>query len=438
MQEAGGSRKDVTPMTDDTDIPKHPSLRDGAPRWLEPSRGTNQSGVRLYNERLLLSLIRRHGALPKAEIARLTGLSAQTVSVIMNGLDADGLLLKGDPQRGKVGQPSVPFAINPEGALALGLKIGRRSTDMVLVDFIGNVRKRIHAMHRFPLPDTLIDFASHALEEISGELTPELARRITGLGIATPFELWNWESEVGAPKGAMEGWRDFDTAAELQKLCPWPVFLCNDGTAACAAECFFGPAERQIREYLYVFIGSFVGGGVVLNGNVVQGRRGNAGAIGSLPVPKIEADGQNGGYQQLIRCASLYVLENAVNAAGLDPSGIWLSPFEWPDYGQVLEAWIEQSAQSLALLATSAAAIIDFDAMVIDGAFPAEVRTRLLAATTRALGRMDQTGLSPMTLIEGAIGPDARAVGAAALPLLASFARDHEVLFKEAVHAQGT
>src|SRR5689334_14542342 len=91
------------------------------------ARGSNQSGVRLYNERLVLSLIRRHGSLPKAEIARLTGLSAQTISVIMRPLEKDRLVAKRPRQRGKVGQPSVPFALEPEGAFALGLKIGRRS-----------------------------------------------------------------------------------------------------------------------------------------------------------------------------------------------------------------------------------------------------------------------------------------------------------------------
>src|SRR6187549_3515737 len=93
-------------------------------------RGTNQIGVRLYNERLVLSLIRLHGELPKADIARLTGLSPQTISIIMNQLTDDGLLRKGRPTRGKIGQPSVPYSLDPEGALSFGLKIGRRSVDL--------------------------------------------------------------------------------------------------------------------------------------------------------------------------------------------------------------------------------------------------------------------------------------------------------------------
>ena len=64
------------------------------PRPADLARGANQNGVRLYNERLVLSLIRRHASLPKAEIARLTGLSAQTISVIMRQLETDGLVVK--------------------------------------------------------------------------------------------------------------------------------------------------------------------------------------------------------------------------------------------------------------------------------------------------------------------------------------------------------
>ena len=105
------------------------------------SRGTNQTGVRLYNERLVLSLIRLHRELPKADIARLTGLSPQTISIITNQLTADGLLLKGTPQRGRIGQPSVPYSLNPEGALAFGLKVGRRSVDLYLIDFTGRIIK---------------------------------------------------------------------------------------------------------------------------------------------------------------------------------------------------------------------------------------------------------------------------------------------------------
>ena len=61
----------------------------------DPLGGANQSGMRDHNERLVLSLILRHGALPSAEIARRSNLSAQTVSIIIRALERDGLLLRG-------------------------------------------------------------------------------------------------------------------------------------------------------------------------------------------------------------------------------------------------------------------------------------------------------------------------------------------------------
>lgn len=398
-------------------------------RPIDLSRGTNQVGTRLYNERLLLSLVRHHLSLPKAEMARQTGLSPQTVSVIVNSLETDGLLVRQKLQRGRVGQPSVPYALNPDAAFSVGLKICRRSTDLVVVDFLGTVRQRIHRTHRYPVPQDLLNFLREGLGQLTSGLSVRDRARICGLGIATPFELWNWESEVGAPGKAMQAWRSFDTAAEISALSPWPVQLCNDGTAACAAECFFGRLE-PLRDFLYVYIASFICGGVVLGGNVVQGRTGNAGAVGSLPIARIEAGGI--AVQQLIRTASLYVLEKQLRQAGKDPAGLWRSPDDWPDYGAELGAWIEEAAGGLAILAASAMSIIDFEAVVIDGALPAPIRARLVAAAASRLAQLDLQGLTPVQLLEGSIGPDARAIGGAALPMLANFARDHEILFRSA------
>jgi hypothetical protein len=83
--------------------------------------GANQTGVRLYNERLVLSLMRRHRQLSKIEVARQTGLSVQTASAILNHLHEDGLLRRETPLRGKVGQPTVPFSLDPEGAFAAAI-----------------------------------------------------------------------------------------------------------------------------------------------------------------------------------------------------------------------------------------------------------------------------------------------------------------------------
>lgn len=390
------------------------------------SRGSTQTGVRLYNERLLLSLIRRHGSLPKAEIARLTGLSAQTVSVIIRQLESDGLLIRERPQRGKVGQPLVPFSLAPDAAYSIGLKVGRRSGDLVLMDLTGAIRKTVHRPYSFPAPRELMAFVKDGLAQLTSGLKLRQLQRIMGLGIAAPFELWNWEEELGAPHAVMEAWRDFDIAREVGAISDWPVTLCNDASAACAAELLFGKG-RTYRDFAYFYVGFFVGGGIVLNGVLHQGRTGNAGALGSFPVPVAQ-----GGGQQLIRMASLYVLEKEIQRRGLNPAMLWQETQDWSTAGEAVAGWIAQAAEGLAYASAGIASVIENSAVVIDGAMPANVRTRLTDAVRDALTRVNMQGITPFNVYEGAIGAEARAMGAASLPLFANFIVDREVLFKEA------
>lgn len=389
------------------------------------ARGTTQNGVRLYNERLALSLIRRHGSLPKAEIARLTGLSAQTVSVIVRQLETDQLLIKETPQRGKVGQPLVPFSLNPEGAFSIGLKVGRRSGDLILLDLTGKVRRKVHQPYLFPTPQKIIDFVTVELEGLLSGLSSEQRNRISGLGIATPFELWNWEEEVGASHEVLEAWRDFDIVGEIAKLGDWPVHYSNDATAACAAELLFGRGSR-FNTYAYFFVGYFIGGGIVINGHIFPGKTGYAGALGSFPL--MAAGGQP---QQLTHHASLYVLENRLQAESLDPMLLARSPEDWGEIGPSLDAWLEETAGSLAFAAVATMSIIDFEAIIIDGAMPAAVRADLVQRTRKALTHQDLRGLPKFSIEEGSIGSDARAMGAASLSLFANYIIDRDVLFKE-------
>lgn len=415
------------PMNIRTRAPEDAAVVAARGKGIDLSRGTNQRGVRLYNERLVLSLIRRHGSLPRAEIARLTALSAQTITVIMRALQRARLVSKKDRQRGKVGQPSVPFGLNPDGAYSLGLKIGRRSSELLLMDFAGGIRGSLRETRKYPTPAGILRFAQESLVALTDGLSTNRRRRIAGMGIAAPFELWSWEEQLGAPRSVVDQWRSFRIEEEIASICPWPVFLCNDATAACAAELVLGNgASRQ--DFLYLFIGSFIGGGVVLNGGLYPGPTGNAGALGSMPVfPSRES----GASAQLIRTASIYVLEQKLVAAGRDPSVLWRSPDDWGDLGLELDKWIEEVAEGLAFAVLAATSVIDFSAVIIDGAFPPAVRKRIVSRTVEKAALLDQRGLSPAQILEGSIGPGARAVGGACLPLLANFSRDREVLFKK-------
>ena len=106
-------------------------------------------------------------------------------------------------------------------------------------------------------------------------------------------------------------------------------------------------------------------------------------------------------------------------------------PTDWGELGEPLDDWIAAAAESLALTVIAAVSIMDFETVIIDGAFPASVRRRIVEGTrARAMG-FDLQGLAPFSIVEGSIGSGAREIGGACLPLLANFTQDREVLFKE-------
>lgn len=387
--------------------------QDGLDRHMH--RGTNQSGMRDQNERLVLSLVRQHGSLAKSDIARMTGLSAQTVSVIMRELEESGLLLRQAPVRGRIGQPSIPMALDPDGAYFIGLKIGRRSAELVLIDFLGRVRDMLRNPYRYPTPPDTVAFVKSGIERLRGGLSKAQDERIAGLGVAMPFELWNWADTAGAPAAVMEQWRHRDIRADIQALCTFPVYVQNDATAACGAELVFGETAG-LRDFIYFYIGAFAGGGIVLNGRLYSGPTGNAGALGSMPVP-----GADGRPTQLIDVASLAILEQALNENGKDAAYLWTDPESWQGVGAEFERWFTAAGRAIAYAIVSASAVIDFEAAIIDGWMPASARARLAAAVRAALARIDVEGLSIPAVREGTVGLHARALGGASLPLSERF-----------------
>jgi len=391
--------------------------------------GVNQAGGRAYNERLALSLIRLNGPLPKAELARLTGLTVQTITQIIRRLEAEGLVVANAPVRGRVGQPYVPFALNPLGALSFGVKIGRRSAEIVLCDLAGGVIAKERRAYAYPVPDEVVRFVAGTIQALrNGQ---GAGQRYAGIGVAVPFELWKWAEVVDAPPGKLDGWRDFNIAGELGRRTGLATLVSNDATAACGAELAYVLRGQSI-DMMYIFVGSFAGGGVVLNGSLLQGRTGNAGALGSMPVV---VGGRRG---QLIHHASLLTLERAVAQAGGDSALVNLPEGNWSSLEPALTVWIDNAADALAQTLVSGAAVMDFAHMRIDGALPRPVLLRLVEATRLATARFDLQGLSPFEIEPGGLGQDARALGGAMLPLFNSFAAAQDVLLKDIPKDEGS
>jgi predicted NBD/HSP70 family sugar kinase len=333
------AKHEATPMTS----PRSAADAAGPPEGgrLRP-RGSSQGGLRQYNERVVLQAIRNHGALPGAELARLTRLTPQTISLITKRLLDDGLLLRGALLRGKVGQPSVPLALNPDGAFSIGIKLGRRSLDMLLVDFTGAVRARRSLSYDYPTPSAVFTEIGTRMEEFRALLGAAGLERLQGIGVAAPLSLGGWQALLDADAGLAAAWSRTDVRAEVAALSGGlPVTVVKDTAAACVAE-LVGGRGRSVRSFVYIFVDTFIGGGLVLDSHLRGGLNGNAGALGSLALRSAGMHDRDKP-PQLLSVASLITLERRFLQAGLDPTAMADDRALQPPWQPITQAWLDEA-----------------------------------------------------------------------------------------------
>ncbi len=391
--------------------------------------GTTQAETRIYNERLVISLIRRHGQLSKVDLTRLTGLAAQTMTTIVNRATDNQLLVRREPRRGRLGQPSVPYALNPEGACSFGLTIDHRGAELALIDFVGHVVARERTTFDYPTPAKVIDFAKAAIARVCRRQKAILAR-IAGLGIASPFYQGDWSAGIGGGDRRFDEWKKVDIRAELDALFDWPVYLFNDGTVSAAAELMFGAGLAR-ADFLYAHVGYFIGGGLVLDRHLFPGRNKLAGAIGAMPLP---ATGRDPAGATLRDHASLKSLADRRKGHG---DVIWSASDDWSSLGGDLAGWIDGVSESLAYATRSAIALLDVDCVVVDGAVPPAVRKEIARQMRARLAAAFLDRPEPFTVVEGSFGRMAPAIGGASIPLLVKYSNDKEILFKDDREAAG-
>jgi predicted NBD/HSP70 family sugar kinase len=395
-------------------------------------KGSNSVQVRKYNERVVLEALRRLGTASKADLARSTNLTPQAVAGIVDGLVEVGLVENRGRRTGLVGQPSVMFAPDPDGAFAIGLHVGRRALDAVLVDFTGTVCRLESSEYDYPEPRSVGRLATSYVDTLTASLKPKLRERLIGVGVAMPYFLGGWADELGFPPAVAQSWLDFDLRKYLAAQIGREILFENDASAAATAELVYGWG-RQFRTWIYLSINTFLGGGLILNGNLETGPHGNAAAYGPYPVGPSRLSSvppPEGPFEILLRRASIYVLmkhlrENgvAINRANdLEALADAAEPF--------LVDWIADCAAALAQAIVGSIAVVDVEAIVIDGILPRSILARTVQEVNERFRAIVPAGLILPRIEVGTIGRHAAAIGGAILPLYATFSPDSDILLK--------
>src|SRR4051794_24927684 len=217
--------------------------------------GTNLLYAKQYNLRIVHETIRLFGPVSRADVARRTALTGQTVSNLARELIELGLVYEAERRAGGGGRgaPSTALAVNPDGAYAIGLGFNRDHLTGVLVDLAGTVRQRAHMELDLLAPRTALDLMVGMVERLVAR--QGLAREaVCGVGIGIPGPMYPAEGGDGYvvnPK-SFPGWHCVPLASWLRERLGVPVVIENNATAAALGERWYG-AGRQIGTFFYLF-----------------------------------------------------------------------------------------------------------------------------------------------------------------------------------------
>ena len=395
-------------------------------------KGSNSVQVRRYNERVVLEALQRLGQASKADLARSANLTPQAVAAIVDYLADVGLVRLEGKRVGQVGQPSTLYAPAPDGAFAIGLHVGRRAIDAVLVDFTGKTLRIETSEYEYPEPTMVADLATAYVRTLRASLPPLLRDRLVGTGVAMPYFLGGWTNELGMPREITAAWEGFDFRARLKQDFTLPIFFENDASGAAVAELVYG-IGRETRDLIYFFLSTFIGGGLIIDGNLEVGPNGNSAAFGPFPVsPSLlsTVSPPKGPFEVLLKRSSVYVLTNHLRMNGVPIRRVH-ELVELGDRAEpYLSEWIADCADGLAQAIVGAISVVDVDGIVIDGILPPDVLRRTVTAVSDRFAEILPEGLVAPRIQVGTIGSQAAAIGAAILPFYAMFAPDSDVLVK--------
>jgi predicted NBD/HSP70 family sugar kinase len=237
--------------------------------------------IRALNERLLLGHIRGLGPCSRAELARLSGLSKPTVSVALAAAERAGLVQAAGQRTGRPGRSALLYEIRPEAGFVLGLDVGAQYLRGALADLAGDIRARASARSRassvrgrvgelIALADGLCARAGLARSSVTQTV-------IGSPGVYDP------RRNAMALTGGLPGWDRPVVLTLLREAFGDSLAVENDVDAAALAERAQGHG-REVGNFAFISVGTGIGMGLVIGGQLFRGAHGVAGEIAYMPL----------------------------------------------------------------------------------------------------------------------------------------------------------
>lgn len=397
--------------------------------------GTNGPRIGNFNRIVVLDAIRESDGISRVELSARTGLTQQTVSNIVRRLIAELLVIESGRVQGGMGKPRTVLKLNHDSYHAVGVHIDPKAITCVVVDLSGDVMAR--STSRPPTNSRPTTVVNHVVRGVELAVKRSGAARdsLIGVGIAAPGAI---DRDGGAVLGPpnLPGWGRVPLRDAVAERLALPVLLGNDATAAAIGERWVGRSERGGGSFAFIYLGTGVGCGLILDNQIYRGETGNAGEFGHL---SIDVNGRpchcgNRG------CLEAYISPAALNeelrSRGQGRRTAKGADLDWEDLAaaiaagdEVVLAVVREAAERLSDAAVSLVNVFDTKLLVLGGrginglvdlfrdAVAERVNARSLARGTRTV------------LVEASVvGEDVGAIGAASLVLHGKYSPHLSVL----------
>jgi predicted NBD/HSP70 family sugar kinase len=243
--------------------------------------------MRTLNEQLLLERMRGNGPVSRSDLVSVSGLSKPTVALAVASLERDALVQQAGRRVGGRGRSALLYEIRSDAGFVLGLDVGREFVRGAVTDLAGTVRARQSRAARSSSGAARV----HELAALAGELLQN-----AGVEDGTFVQTVVGSPGVVEPGGRalqlapnLPGWERPAVLRYLRRLLGPETMIENDVDAAAIAERDFGHG-RDFSTFAFVSVGTGIGMGLVLDGDLHRGAHGAAGEIAFLPLADADVD----------------------------------------------------------------------------------------------------------------------------------------------------
>ncbi|MEV0845607.1 ROK family protein [Streptomyces sp. NPDC049954] len=375
-------------------------------------RGTNLPRLGGFNESVVLDAIRRHPeGLSRVELAGATGLSAQTITNITRRLLDRGIARESGRRSVGSGKPRTLLRIVSGARYAIGVHLDPAVLTYVLLDLLGTVTARRREPAPYDAgPERVVAGTARSVSALLAESGVD-RDRVLGLGIAAPGPVDLARGLVVGPPG-LPGWGTVALRERLSEATGLPVLLDKDVIAAAVAEHWTG-ATTDSRDFLFCYLGTGSGMGLVVDDSVLRGSSGNLGETGGL----------------CAACSTRALVDEAVELGALDDGFSTTVPRDaHRGMRRLAELVAEGEPRACGLVdrwgvrigrgAGAVADLLDSATVVFGGPVWPLLGGRLLPAIEPVIAASPFVRRArPVAVTSSAIGEDVAAVGAACLVL---------------------